>query len=249
MDVYQEKKELKSRLKELESRLKELESKVKDLKSAIKAKRKEVVIKLKDRSIYQMVIDRITDDRPLRELYDAHRATSYHHQNLVVDDPTVLGVELKYNELLGKETYFNTTHNSTSFHNGFSILATMDLFKQAIGTEPVASHYRTFLFIMSYAGTLNLPVDLYGMDIALGIKKPTLSRILWSLSSSDLTEDERKEAATMSDGEDVGTSGQPVIRHGLIRHAKPDKNTDGRRKYVNLTSKGRALAKEISEVL
>jgi len=115
-------------------------------------------------------------------------------------------------------------------------LQAMDIYRQYTSTEPAFGHFKTFLLIMAYSGEFNFPVDVHGMSNVLGIPQSTLSRIIGVLGEK-------------TDGEDVCTSGRPDIRHGLIQLVKPDENTDGRRKYVNLTPKGRALAQEISEIL
>ena len=220
MDIYQEKKELESRLK--------------DLKRAIKAKRKEVVIK--DRSIYAAPMA-LLEISPLdhSNIYQAHRLGSWLHQTATMKKISP-ALDLKFSSLLQYKDGKEYIGDHYSFHGTFTLLQAMDVYRQYTSTEPAFGHFKTFLLIMAYSGEFNFPVDVYGMNNVLGIQQSTLSRIIGILGEE-------------TDGEDVGTSGQPVIRHGLIQYTKPEKNTDGRRKYVTLTPKGMALAKEISGVL
>ena len=223
MDIYQEKKELESRLK--------------DLKRAIKAKRKEVVIK--DRSIYAAPMA-LLEISPLdhSNIYQAHRLGSWLHQTTALRkiSPTSPMSDFKSPSFFQYKDGKEYVGDQYSFHGTFNLLQAMDVYRQYTSSEPAFSHFKTFLFIMAYSGEFNFPVDVYGINRVLGMHQSTLSRIIGIFGEK-------------TDGEDVGTSGQPVIRHGLIQYTKPEKNTDGRRKYVTLTPKGMALAKEISGVL
>lgn len=75
-------------------------------------------------------------------------------------------------------------HGGMSFHSSFQVLQVMDQFAEYLsgGEQPVFSQFNTFLFIMGYAGDLNLPVDIFGMPEVLGYQQATLSRILSALS-------------------------------------------------------------------
>ena len=207
------------------------ESHLRDIKRAIKAERKKGVIK--DNSIYKAATA-LLNISPLdhSNIYQAHRLGSWLHQTATMS-PT-LG--LKCSSLLQYKDGKEYIGDNYSFHGTFTLLQAMDVYRQYTSTEPAFGHFKTFLLIMAYSGEFNFPVDVYGMNNVLGIQQSTLSRIIGILGEE-------------TDGEDAGTSGRPVIRHGLIQCTKPDKNTDGRRKYVNLTPKGGALAQEISEVL
>ena len=220
MDIYQEKKELESRLK--------------DIKRAIKAERKKVVIK--DKSIYKAATA-LLNISPLdhSNIYQAHRLGSWLHQTATMKKMSP-ALDLKISSLLKYKDSEEDIGDHYSFHGTFTLLQAMDVYRQYTSTEPAFVYFKMFLLIMAYSGEFNFPVDVYGMNRVLGIHQSTLSRIIGILGEE-------------TDGEDVGTSGQPVIRHGLIQYTKPEKNTDGRRKYVTLTPKGMALAKEISGVL
>ena len=220
MDIYQEKKELESRLK--------------DLKRAIKAKRKEVVIK--DRSIYAAPMALLEISHlDHSNIYQAHRLGSWLHQTTALQKISPMS-DFKSSSFVQYKDGKEYIGDQYSFHGTFNLLQAMDVYRQYTSTEPAFVYFKMFLLIMAYSGEFNFPVDVYGMNNVLGIQQSTLSRIIGILGEE-------------TDGEDVGTSGQPVIRHGLIQYTKPEKNTDGRRKYVTLTPKGMALAKEISGVL
>ena len=210
------------------------ESHLKDIKRAIKAERKKVVIK--DKSIYKAATA-LLNISPLdhSNIYKAHRLGSWLHQTATMKKMSP-ALDLKISSLLKYKDSEEDIGDHYSFHGTFTLLQAMDVYRQYTSTEPAFSHFRTFLLIMAYSGEFNFPVEVYGMNNVLGIQQSTLSRIIGILGEE-------------TDGEDAGTSGRPVIRHGLIQYTKPEKNTDGRRKYVNLTPKGGALAQQINEVL